>query len=296
MVSYNPKSWFSIIFQLHKYDTFRQLLPTITVLGILTLVFCYVEIEILNLEYTSTIAVHSLIGFVLSLLLVFRTNTAYDRWWEGRKHWGAMVNNTRNLSIKLSQIIPTEETERRQLFRVLLTNYVFAMKEHLREGVLEQELEEIAGFDKKEVMSRDHVPNAIAQQIYHQLLLLKKDGLISDEQQITLDNEFRSLTDIIGACERIKKTPIPYSYSAFIKKFIFIYVMSLPFGVVRDFGYSTIFVVLFIFYVLASLELIAEEIEDPFGPDANDLPTDALSETIRKNLKELYSDSPANYQ
>ncbi len=288
MVSYNPKSWFSIIFQLHKYDTFRQLLPTITVLGILTLVFCYVEIEILNLEYTSTIAVHSLIGFVLSLLLVFRTNTAYDRWWEGRKHWGAMVNNTRNLSIKLSQIIPTEETERRQLFRVLLTNYVFAMKEHLREGVLEQELEEIAGFDKKEVMSRDHVPNAIAQQIYHQLLLLKKDGLISDEQQITLDNEFRSLTDIIGACERIKKTPIPYSYSAFIKKFIFIYVMSLPFGVVRDFGYSTIFVVLFIFYVLASLELIAEEIEDPFGPDANDLPTDALSETIRKNLKELY--------
>ena len=288
MVSYNPKSWFSIIFQLHKYDTFRQLLPTITVLGILTLVFCYVEIEILNLEYTSTIAVHSLIGFVLSLLLVFRTNTAYDRWWEGRKHWGAMVNNTRNLSIKLSQIIPTEETERRQLFRVLLTNYVFAMKEHLREGVLEQELEEIAGFDKKEVMSRDHVPNAIAQQIYHQLLLLKKDGLISDEQQITLDNEFRSLTDIIGACERIKKTPIPYSYSAFIKKFIFIYVMSLPFGVVRDFGYSTIFVVLFIFYVLASLELIAEEIEDPFGPDANDLPTDALSDTIRKNLKELY--------
>ena len=288
MVSYNPKSWFSIIFQLHKYDTFRQLLPTITVLGILTLVFCYVEIEILNLEYTSTIAVHSLIGFVLSLLLVFRTNTAYDRWWEGRKHWGAMVNNTRNLSIKLSQIIPVEETQRRQLFRVLLTNYVFAMKEHLREGVLEQELEEIAGFDKKEVMSRDHVPNAIAQQIYHQLLLLKKDGLISDEQQITLDNEFRSLTDIIGACERIKKTPIPYSYSAFIKKFIFIYVMSLPFGVVRDFGYSTIFVVLFIFYVLASLELIAEEIEDPFGPDANDLPTDALSETIRKNLKELY--------
>ena len=287
MVSYNPKSWFSIIFQLHKYDTFRQLLPTISVLGILTFVFCYVEIEILNLEYTSTIAVHSLIGFVLSLLLVFRTNTAYDRWWEGRKHWGAMVNNTRNLSIKLSQIIPESQVERRQLFRVLITNYVFAMKEHLREGVLEHELEEIVGFDKEKVLSRGHVPNAIAQQLYAQILLLKKDGLITEEQQIVLDSEFRALTDIIGACERIKKTPIPYSYSAFIKKFIFIYVMSLPFGVVRDFGYSTIFVVLFIFYVLASLELIAEEIEDPFGPDANDLPTDALSQTIQKNLKEL---------
>ncbi|MFM1876559.1 MAG: hypothetical protein RL266_2296 [Bacteroidota bacterium] len=288
MVSYNPKSWFSIIFQLHKYDTFRQLLPTMTAIAAVTLGFCYVEIEILNLEYTSTIAVHSLIGFVLSLLLVFRTNTAYDRWWEGRKHWGALVNNTRNLSIKLSQIIPEEQVERRQLFRVLITNYVFAMKEHLRNGVLPFEMETHPDFDLEKALERDHVPNAIAQQLYNQLLLLKKDGLISDEQQITLDSEFRSLTDIIGACERIKKTPIPYSYSAFIKKFIFIYVMSLPFGVVRDFGYSTIFVVVFIFYVLASLELIAEEIEDPFGPDANDLPTDALSQTIQRNLKELY--------
>jgi ion channel-forming bestrophin family protein len=188
----------------------------------------------------------------------------------------------------IREILALNSAERIQLFRVLITNYVFAMKEHLRNGVLENELEEIAGFDKMEVMSRDHTPNAIAQQLYAQILLLRKDGFITEEQQIVLDSEFRALTDIIGACERIKKTPIPYSYSAFIKKFIFIYVMSLPFGVVRDFGYSTIFVVLFIFYVLASLELIAEEIEDPFGSDANDLPTDALSETIQKNLKELF--------
>lgn len=288
MVSYNPKSWFTIIFQLHKYDTFRQLLPTMVVIGLLVTAFCYVEIEILNLEYASTMAVHSLIGFVISLLLVFRTNTAYDRWWEGRKQWGALVNNTRNLSIKLGNIVPEDQPERRQLFRVLITNYVFAMKEHLRNGVLPFELENHPDFDIDKTMERDHVPNAIAQQLYAQILLLKKDGLISEEQQIVLDNEFRALTDIIGACERIKKTPIPYSYSAFIKKFIFLYVMSLPFGVVRDFGYSTIFVVVFIFYILASLELIAEEIEDPFGTDANDLPTDTLSQTIQANLKELF--------
>ncbi len=287
MVSYDPKSWFTIIFQFHKYDTFRQLFATMLVLAALTAVFCYVEIELLNLEFTSTMAVHSLIGFVISLLLVFRTNTAYDRWWEGRKQWGALVNNTRNLSIKLSQIIPPDQVERRQLFRVLITNYVFAMKEHLRNGVLPFEMESHPEFDLDRTMERNHVPNAIAQQLYNQLLLLKTDGLISDEQQITLDNEFRSFTDIIGACERIKKTPIPYSYSAFIKKFIFIYVMSLPFGVVRDFGYSTIFVVVFIFYILASLELIAEEIEDPFGTDANDLPTDSIAHTIRANLQEL---------
>lgn len=288
MVNYNPKSWFSIIFQLHKYDTFRQLMPTMAILAVMTSVFCYVEIELLNLEFTSTMAVHSLIGFVISLLLVFRTNTAYDRWWEGRKQWGALVNNTRNLSIKLSNIVPEDQPERRQLFRVLITNYVFAMKEHLRDGVLPFELESHSDFDRDDALDHDHVPNAIAKQLYAQILLLKKDGLISEEQQIVLDNEFRALTDIIGACERIKKTPIPYSYSAFIKKFIFLYVMSLPFGVVRDFSYSTVFVVVFIFYILASLELIAEEIEDPFGTDANDLPTDNLAKTIQGNLKELY--------
>jgi putative membrane protein len=258
------------------------------ILAVMTSVFCYVEIELLNLEFTSTMAVHSLIGFVISLLLVFRTNTAYDRWWEGRKQWGALVNNTRNLSIKLSNIVPEDQPERRQLFRVLITNYVFAMKEHLRDGVLPFELESHSDFDRDDALDHDHVPNAIAKQLYAQILLLKKDGLISEEQQIVLDNEFRALTDIIGACERIKKTPIPYSYSAFIKKFIFLYVMSLPFGVVRDFSYSTVFVVVFIFYILASLELIAEEIEDPFGTDANDLPTDNLAKTIQGNLKELY--------
>lgn len=288
MVSYDPKSWFSIIFQLHKYDTFRQLMPTMATIAVVTLGFSYVEIELLNLKFTSTIAVHSLIGFVLSLLLVFRTNTAYDRWWEGRKQWGALVNNTRNISIKLSQIIPAEQQERRELFRVVITNYVFAMKEHLRNGVLPFEMESHPDLDMDHALQKAHVPNAIAQQLYRQILLLKKDGLISEEQLIALDDEFRSLTDIVGACERIRKTPIPYSYSAFIKKFIFIYVMSLPFGVVRDFGYSTIFVVVFIFYVLASLELIAEEIEDPFGSDANDLPTDSIAQTIKGNLKELF--------
>jgi len=96
-----------------------------------------------------------------------------------------------------------------------------------------------------------------------------------------------SFTDICGACERIKNTPIPYSYSAFIKKFIFFYVMTLPFGYAFSLGYYVAPVIVFIFYVLASLELIAEEIEDPFGADENDLPTRKISENIKKHVEEL---------
>jgi putative membrane protein len=96
-----------------------------------------------------------------------------------------------------------------------------------------------------------------------------------------------NFTDAVGACERIKKTPIPFSYSVFLKKFIFLYVMTLPFGYVFSLGYLVMPVVAVIFYVLASLELIAEEIEDPFGKDANDLPTDELAKTIRLSVEEL---------
>ncbi len=287
MISYNPKDWITIIFYLRKSDTVRTLMPAMVGLAMLVGIFCYVELELLGLAHTSTIAMHSLVGFVISMLLVFRTNTAYERWWEGRKQWGALVNVSRNLSIRLAEVIPAEDSAARQYFRVLITNYAFALKEHLRSGVKESELEGHARLDISELVSKAHVPNAIAQRMYAGLLELRASGRITEQQLLAFDRLFNEFTDIAGACERIRKTPIPYSYSAFIKKFIFLYVVSLPFGIILDFGYATVAVTVFVFYILASLELIAEEIEDPFGTDTNDLPTDDIAKTIRTNLKEL---------
>jgi putative membrane protein len=116
---------------------------------------------------------------------------------------------------------------------------------------------------------------------------LHAEGKISGDQLIILNSELQSFTDICGACERIKNTPIPYSYSVFIKKFIFFYVMTLPISFVFTLGYLAIPIVAFIFYVLASLEIIAEEIEDPFGGDENDLPTQKLAQNIRKHVGEI---------
>jgi len=116
---------------------------------------------------------------------------------------------------------------------------------------------------------------------------LYRDGAITGDQLIVLNTELVQYLDICGACERIKNTPIPYSYSSFIKKFIVIYVFTLPFGFAFTLGYLATPVVMFIFYVLASLELIAEDIEDPFGTDSNDLPMDRLAENIKKNVEEI---------
>jgi putative membrane protein len=285
VIKYNPKDWFGLIFKFHKSDTFRKLIWVLLSFGVYTFIVIYVELHFHEwLQFKSTTQIHSLLGFVLALLLVFRTNSAYDRWWEGRKLWGALVNNTRNFSLKLNAVVQDEKS--RVYWSRMIVSYVFAMKEHLREGVIDAELdlpEQLKSFTKKE-----HVPNAIAGDMYKELHKLYDEKVISGDQLITLDKELKAFTDIIGGCERIKKTPIPYSYSMFLKKFIFLYSITIPFGMAHDFKYWTIPIAILILYVLGSIELIGEEVEEPFGKDPNDLPTDDLSETIKRNVNEIF--------
>ncbi|MCL9805271.1 hypothetical protein NAT51_07050 [Flavobacterium amniphilum] len=286
MISYNPKDWFTFIFKFHKADTFRALMPLIISIGIYCGIVAFLEIEYFQLAETSHVKnitiMHSLLGFVISLLLVFRTNTAYDRWWEGRKQWGALVNNSRNFAVKLSAIL--DDKDDKLFFRKTIPYYAYVLNLHLKNEKISQELFEEFNIN---VEHKKHKPNQVAKLLFKKLNELKKNGKITNEQLLILNPEISSLLDICGACERIKNTPIPFSYSVFLKKFIFFYVMTLPFGYVFSLGYYTIPVVIFIFYVLASLELIAEEIEDPFGDDENDLPTERIAENIKKNIEEI---------
>lgn len=293
MVSYNPKDWFTYIFRIHKADTFRALAPLLLGMAIYSGLIAFFELEFWKLSANSYVkglpAMHSLLGFAISMLLVFRTNTAYDRWWEGRKLWGALVNNSRNLALKLHAILPADETLQRSFFRQIIPGYAEALHKHLRreETRLELMADEKLRHLWDKIDHEKHVPNQLGILIFEHVHQMYKDGTISGEQLIFLNAELQSFTEICGACERIKNTPIPFSYSVFIKKFIFIYVMTLPFGFVFTLGYYVIPVVTFITYVLASLELIAEEIEDPFGGDLNDIPTEKLALNIRRNVEEI---------
>ena len=168
--------------------------------------------------------------------LVLRTNTAYDRWWEGRKLWGQLVNDTRALAIKLSAYLPEDAKDDREFFMRMIPNITFSMKEHLRDSILIGEMDFKEDEIKKRIISSKHRPNAIAKVLYDRVMDCKKRGLISGEQLFLLDKELKGFTDIIGACERIKSTPIPYSYSMFIKKFLFIYAVTLPISFLWDFN------------------------------------------------------------
>lgn len=287
MITYNPKDWIKLIFEFHKSDTARRLFPTMLIISVFTGTVVFLEDDYFHLEVKSSTVFHQILGFVLSTLLVFRINSAYDRWWEGRKNWGSLVNNTRNLQIKIETLLPAGNTKDKILLRKLITTFVFTLKNHLKGLEDSDEIQSFEGFDKNEFLKAAHKPNYVVKVISQHIYNLNKQGVFSDTHMLIFDEELRSFLDITGACERIKNTPIPYSYSLFLKKIIFIYIVSMPFAFAIDFGYWSIPIVVFVFYAFASLELISEEIEDPFGDDANDLPTQELSEKIKVNLDEI---------
>ncbi|MBC7866682.1 MAG: bestrophin family protein [Gloeobacteraceae cyanobacterium ES-bin-316] len=293
MISYNPKEWFTFIFRFHKADTFRKLGPLLLFICLYSGAIAWLELEYWQLSEVSKVKniplMHGLLGFAISMLLVFRTNTAYDRWWEGRKLWGALTNSSRNLALKLAAILPEQEKEQRMFFKKIIPAYAQALHIHLH-----KEKTRLALFDDKEhghllknIEEDKHVPNQLALLIYKHIHQLSQEGILKPEHLYYLNGELQAFTDICGGCERIKNTPIPFSYSVFIKKFIFFYVMTLPFGYVFSMGYYVIPVVAFVLYVLASLELIAEEIEDPFGGDENDVPTNKIAQNIHKHVWEI---------
>lgn len=286
MINYNPKEWIGFIFHIHKADTIRKLWPLMFSIAVFSGIIAYVELNYLKLAETTYIKnvgmMHNLLGFVISMLLVFRTNTSYDRWWEGRRLLGSLTNVSRNFAIKIKALNLSKDDL--DFFKYGIPKYAFALKEHLRE-------KQYFGKDSFliEIDGVKHIPNQVAVSLISRLYSLQNQGKISQEHLITLNADAGQLTDICGGCERIKNTPIPYSYSAFIKKFIFIYVLTLPIGWVFSLGYFVVPIVPFILYVLASLELIAEEIENPFGEDANDLPVDQICNNIEKHVSEILS-------
>ena len=290
MVTYNPRQWMALIFHSYSKRVLYKLWPALSFMAVYTGILCYILIyhfDIDHAHFQPTVAMHQLLGVVLGLFLVFRTNTAYDRWWEGRRLWGGMVNSTRTLAMKINAAISAENHEDRDWFAKMIPNFVFAMKENLRTGVQLAEMDPPDENFVNDLKKFKHKPNRIAALMHRRINDMYRAGTITGDQLINMDKELKDFLDNLGACERIKNTPIPYSYMMYIKKFIFIYIITLPFGFLSTSGYLTIPIVVLISFVLLSIELIAEEIEDPFGRDINDLPLDEMAGKIKENVKEI---------
>jgi putative membrane protein len=289
MINYKTnQNWFGDIRHLAKSWTMVRISRSVLLIGVYASVVC-ISIEQLELEQyiQMNTSVFSLLGVILSIFLVFRTNTAYDRWWEGRKQWGALVNHTRNLAIYVNTMFPKENKAVRHFFAKQVANFCFALVEHLRDGTQLDKLIYLTEEDREEYSSKGHIPNHISMQIFDRIAEGRRNGELNEGDYINIKVQHQALLDILGACERIKKTPIPFSYSVYLKIFITAYGVLLPFALITTFHYWAIPLAMFIFFALIGVELLGEEIEDPFGLDCNDLPTGDIAHTIRNNIFEI---------
>ena len=282
------QNWFKDVRHLTKSWTMVRVMRSVAAIGIYSVII-YVLIVQLDLgKYISlNTSIYSLLGVMLSILLVFRTNTAYDRWWEARKQWGALVNNCRNYAIYVHTMFPAGDANIRKYMAKYISNFCYALVEHLRDGTKLDKLIFLTPEEIEVFQTKGHVPNFIALKAFEPIAEAHRQGDINEGDYINIKAQHQSLLDILGACERIKKTPIPFSYAVYIKLFISAYGLLLPFSLFSTFGMGAIPLGMFVFFALIGIELMAEEIEDPFGLDCNDLPTGDIAHTIRNNVYEI---------
>lgn len=286
MIQYDSRLWFSFLF---KFSTgqLRRLLPSMALMAGFTTLVCYFDLVSGYYKLEMPLTVHTLLGVVLGLVLVFRTNTAYERWWEGRRLFGALVNASRNLALKLDVFLPKEANALREQFASLISAYAMLIPKHLRDALQSPDLMALPYAERARVQTAAHLPLAVIKLTLEKVQWLRAENHITIEQFLTLSQNINELVDTLGGMERIKKTPIPFSYAMLIKRFIAAYVFSLPFGLVRDFGWAAVAIVPFTFYVMVGIEVIAESIENPFGTDKDDLPTEDIAQNISRNVKEI---------
>lgn len=281
MIDYDPHHWRTTFFAIRGtmlgVTTKRSVIVTLLATPLVLLHFYWQPFT-----FTNPTALHGFIGTALGLLLVFRTNQSYDRWWEGRKLWGAMVNTCRNLARAA-----TVHLEGERLERIIKLDQAFpaaSMVTLRRETWTPENLHD---EDAKFVASKNHAPSAICQRITFYLLEELKAGRISDIVFTQLDNNNQLLVDIIGGCERIDKTPLPFAYVVHLRRALVLYCATLPLALVASIGWWSLVAVFAVTYVLLGIEEIGVEIEDPFDGDENDLPLERITATIQSNVGSL---------
>ena len=230
-------------------------------------------------------------SIVLGLLLVFRTNTAYDRFWEGRKCWGTISGGTRNLVRRILVSIDERSSEDRD-HKVrsirLLVALSFVTKHHLRNEPLCDEVRFLVGDNRWMQLGRgSNVPLEIAFWVGHYLQEQYREDRLTIHELTGMTAILDSMMAAVGGCERILKTPMPLAYAIHLKQLLLIYCLFLPFQMVRDLGWFAIPVVMVVSFTLLGIEEIGLEIENPFGTDRNDLPLDAICKTVRSSAEDI---------
>lgn len=244
-------------------------------------------VYLLHLDYVSvTAAWPSLFGVVnavvLGALVGFRTKAAYDRWWEGRIVWGKMVNDCRNLCLKAAAVADPSAEDRRELAR-LVAAFPVALMRSLRGPTA---LQDVPGFEK-DPATPGHVTSHLSARVFAMLERWRREGRIDGYGRLVIDPHAAALMDVAGMCERIRNTPLPGSYLSLLRHGLILSFLLLPWNLTQLVGAWALPIQAVVVYFLFGVELTAEELENPFGFDGDDLPLERYCDTIRANAHEI---------
>lgn len=285
-------SWQSLLFQLRGTILEDIKWRLAVVLGHAILVTIVYELSSADGNWLS-ITPFSLMGLVLSIFLGFRNNTSYDRFWEGRKLWGGVVNTSRTVTRRILTLIDHDQTDATHIHRhvYIVAAYVHLLRQHLREEWLPQEVSHLLSPEDIQFLEKEgNRPIALLQRLGDRIRQEYKDGNIHPQHLPLLEEGLTDFTNLQGGCERIKSTPIPFSYNILLHRIVAIYCFALPYGLVPLVGGVTPIVVALISYAFLGIDALGDEIEEPFGLDDNDLPLLALSTMIEHNVRQRIED------
>lgn len=286
MIEYDAHNWRGHLLDI-KGSMVREILARVLTCVLWATLVVLVHKYVWEINVSST--VHSLVGVALGLLLVFRTNASYDRFWEGRKLWGGIVNECRNLARGARALFGDDPA----LFATLIawtSTFAYASMHRLRNAPgrgLGPAAARLPADEVAAVLASPNVPLAVSLRMTACLVAARDRGLISDYLLASLDQNIQLLIDYLGGCERIHRTPLPFVYVVHLRRALLLYCFTLPFALVKEFGWTTIADTLGVAYIFFGIEEIGVEIEDPFGFDANDLPLEAICEKIESDLLAL---------
>ena len=283
--------WFEFAFKV-KGSVAPIILPRVLIFkgfAVAVSIFHHYEPQV-SLKVLGDLTNNVVFNLVLGLLLVFRTNTAYDRYWEGRKAWGTLVVNIRNLSRIMQIAIATSEGEIQQQKEQAikyLNAFAIATKRHLRSEAIESDLDEILSTeDLAKLRNVKHIPLELTLWLSDYLHKQFQSDRIDSNYFISMNDSINALIEGLTGCERILRTPLPLAYCVYLKRLILIYCIGLPFRLAIELDWLSAIAVGLVSFILLGVEQIGNEIENPFGHDANDLPIDALCESITTNVEQ----------
>ena len=263
-----------------------RLLPILSLLAAYGLLV-HLAVNVLRLPHFEWGAESTVLdGLVLGFFIAFRNNHAYQRWWESRKLWGQLINESRNLCFKIQSLDGIHPAERALIGQSIIA-FGFALKDHLRRRDGSDEPPTGDRLEKPQA----HQPIEVTRTIYETLARAQREGRLDGWNMLWLDGQVKSFMDICGACEKIRNTPLSSSYRAMLRHGIALYLAIAPFYLIEDTGLNGFPMFILAAYFLMGIELVAEEIEEPFGAGGDNLPIERYCETIEKSVRQILGDS-----